>query len=191
MHAISYFYCVLKELTSFLKLRDLTYNKDKLPKWTFFLGVNAFSASFHMLAPDFDTGNSEQSSNAMHIECAFGMLVNKWAMLCHQLDVKFSRRVPLINACFHLNNFCFDQKMFKENVSKNQDKHVKIQPSYGSISAAWAKNPSVDKIGRLVDYLNWIRSTEKIPLTKKDNKHYNRDNFKKRIESRFLSRPKK
>ena len=107
-----------------------------------------------MLVPDFDVANFdnynfEHSSNRMHIECAFGMLVNKWAMLWHPLDVKFSRRVPLINACFHLHNFCIDQKMFKENTFTNQDEHVKIQPSYDSISAVWAKKPRFDKRGGL------------------------------------------
>ena len=91
------------------------HNGNKLPKWTYFLADNAFPASYHMLVPDFDVANFdnynfEHSSNRMHIECAFGMLVNKWATLWHPLDVKFSRRAPLINACFHLHNFCIDQK---------------------------------------------------------------------------------
>lgn len=55
----------------------------------------------------------------------------------------------------------------------------------------WAKKPSFNKKGRPVEYLNWIRLAEKNPATENNNKHYHRVNFKKRIESRFLSRPQK
>lgn len=65
------------------------------------------------------------------------------------------------------------------------------QPSYDSISTVWAKKPRFDKEGHPVECLNWIRSAEKNPVTENDNKHYHRDNFKKRIESRFFSRPQK
>ena len=81
--------------------------------------------------------------------------------------------------------------MFKENTFTNQDEYVKIQPSYHSISAAWAKKPRFDKKGWPIEHLNWIRSTEKIPEAENNNKYYHRDNFKRRIESRFLSRPQK
>ena len=134
------FYLLRNIVTYIFKLHDLIYNSDKLPKWAFFLGDNAFSAAFHMLVPDFDTGNFdnynfEHSSNRMHIECAFGMLVNKWAILWHPLNAKFERRVPLINACFHLHNFCIDQKMMKDESLVNQDNYVRVQPSYDSVSA--------------------------------------------------------
>ena len=61
-------------------------SNDVLPKWSFFLGDNDFPAGCHVVVPDedfgtFDNFNFEQSSNWMPIECAFGVLVNKWAML--------------------------------------------------------------------------------------------------------------
>ena len=112
------------------------------------MGDNAFPASYHMLVPDpnlgnYDNYNFEQSSNRMHIECAFGMLVNKWPILWRRIDVKFERRVPLINACFHLHNFCIDRKMMKEDALISQDEHVKVQPSLRASGAVWAKKPNV------------------------------------------------
>ena len=103
-----------------------------------------------MLVPDpnvanYDNYNFEQSSNRMHIECAFGMLVNKWPILWRKIDVKFERRVPLINACFYLHNFCIDRRMMKEDALTTQDEYVKVQPSLRSVGAVWSKNPIFDK----------------------------------------------
>ena len=68
-----------------------------------------------MLVPGSDEDyNFGQSSNRMPTECSFGMLVNKWAILWHSLNVKFERRVTLINSYFYLYRFCIDQNMFKE-----------------------------------------------------------------------------
>ena len=58
-----------------------------------------------MLVPEanadmFDDYNFDHASNRIHIERAFRMLVNKWAISWHPLDVKFERRIPLINFCF-------------------------------------------------------------------------------------------
>ena len=50
----------------------------------------------------YDDYNFEQSSNCMHIEYAFGMLVKKWTILWSPISVKFERRVSLINMYFHL-----------------------------------------------------------------------------------------
>ena len=76
------FYLLYNIVTYIFKLHDLIYNSDKLLKWAFFLGDNAFSAAFYILVPDFDIGNFdnynfEHSLSRMHIECAFGILVNK------------------------------------------------------------------------------------------------------------------
>ena len=49
---------------------------------------------------NYDSCNFEQSSSRIHIEYAFGMLVNKWHVVWRRFDVKFERRVPLINPYF-------------------------------------------------------------------------------------------
>ena len=78
---------------------------DKLPLWSYFLGDNVFPASYHMLVPDpnvinYENNNFEQSSNRMHIKCAFGIMVKKWPILWHLINVKFERRVQLIMSVF-------------------------------------------------------------------------------------------
>ena len=108
-----------------------------------FLGDNAFPASYHILVPDSNVGsyddyNFEQSSNRMHIKCAFGMLVKKWTILWSSISVKFKRWVPLIITCFHLYNFCISYKMCKDDSLISQDNYMKVQPLLSSLNAIWA-----------------------------------------------------
>ena len=124
-----------------------------------FLGDNDFLASYYMLVPDsnvssYDDYNFEQSSNRMCIECAFGMLVKKWAISWSPISVKFERQVPLINACFHLHNFCVSRKMLKDNSLISQDNYAKIQPSLGCLSTVLARKPRFDRQSQPVEYLN-------------------------------------
>ena len=126
-------------------------SKDILPKWSFFLGDNAFPAAHHVVVPDkdfanFDNFNFEQSSNRMPIECAFVILVNKWAMSWHPLNVSFHRRVPLANSCFHLHDFCIENRMFKEEQLMSQNEHVKVQPAFRNVGAVWSKKPMFIRI---------------------------------------------
>ena len=121
--------------------------------------ANAFLASYHILVLDsnvssYDDHNFEQSSNRICIECAFGMLVKKWAILQSSISVKFERRVPLINAYSHLHNFCISRKMCKDDSLISQDNYVKAQPSLGCLSTIWAKKPHFDRHGQPVEYLN-------------------------------------
>ena len=46
-----------------------------------------------------DNYNFEQSSNHMHIECTFGILVKKWAILWSPISVKFERQVSTFDKC--------------------------------------------------------------------------------------------
>ena len=80
---------------TFILLHELIYKKIYYLN-SLFLGDNAFSAAYHMLVPDsnfsvFDNYNFQHSSNRMHIECSFGMLIKKWPILLHPLNVKFNR----------------------------------------------------------------------------------------------------
>ena len=191
-NVLYFFY--LNKLTS-LKLHELICKSDKLPLWSYFLGDNAFPASYHMLVPDPNVANYdnfEQSSNRMHIECAFGMLVNKWPILWRKIDVKFERRVPLINACFHLHNFCIDRRMMKEDTLTTQDEYAKAQPSLRSVGAVWCKKPIFDKKGRPVEYLNWTRENSKV--SEQDgvrDKFFHREKLCNRIVKKGLCRPQK
>ena len=145
-----------------------------------------------MLIPDadvnnYDNYNFEQSSNRMHIECAFGLLVNKWAILWKPLDIKFIRRVPLINACFHLHNFCIDRRVMQQNYLMFDNIFVQVQPTFAGRSAVWMKNPKFDKKGRPVEYLNWIRTSKSVGssnVVEKSNKYVLRNRFVRRIEKK-------
>ena len=44
--------------------------------------------------------------------------------------------------------------MMKDESLVNQDNYVKVQPSYDSVSAVWAKRHWFDKNSQPVEYLN-------------------------------------
>ena len=91
------------------------------------------------------------------------------------MDIKFERRVPLVNACFHLHNFCVDQRMIREHRLKcNNNNCVQVQPSMREVSAVWSRKPTFNKRGHPVEYLNWIREGEMVELlsTNKTNKFF-------------------
>ena len=115
----------------------------------------------------------------------------KMGHLWHELNVKFERRVLLINACFYLQNFCIDQKMVKEDTLISQDQCVKVQPSFQTVSAVWSKRPKFDKNDRPVECLNWIRSSEKITEQDRSDNFFHRDRFAMRVEMQSLHRPSK
>lgn len=140
---------------------------------------------------NYDNCNFEHSSNRTRIKCAFRILVSKWPILWHKLDVKFERCMPLINACFYLHNFCADQKMIKEDSLISQDQHVKVQPLFKTASAVWSKQPKFDKKGRPVEYLNLIHYSEKITDLDRADIFFLRDRFAMRVEMKGLSRPLK
>ena len=111
-----------------------------LPKWSFFFRDNAFPVGHHVVVPDedfgtFDNFNFEQSSNRMPIECALGILVNKWETLWHPLNVSLHCRVPLTNSYFHFHNVCIENRMFKEEQLVTQNDCVKVQPDLRNVGA--------------------------------------------------------
>ena len=68
----------------------------ELPAPFFINGDSAFSLSnSEGLLTWMDKFDYHQSSNRVAIECAFGMLVKRWAILWKPLTVRFDRRAPL------------------------------------------------------------------------------------------------
>ena len=59
--------------------------------------------------PALDDYDYFQSSNRMPIECAFGIIYQRWGVLWRPLRYRFDRRAPLVGACIRLHNFCIDQ----------------------------------------------------------------------------------
>lgn len=78
-----------------------------------FVGDEAFGLSEHMLRPfsgkhlNFEKKvfNYRLSRARRHIECAFGILVNKWRILHHPLNVSVEFTEDIVKACCILHNF--------------------------------------------------------------------------------------
>ena len=86
---------------------------------------------------DFDY---HQSANRVAIECAFGMLVRRWAILWTKLQCRFDRRAPLIGACIRLHNLCIEQGQEMWCGATNNGLE-QVQPR------DWAIPPRMDKNG--------------------------------------------
>ena len=123
-----------------------------LPAPYFFAGDAAFSPTPSMMTPSggadgLDDYDFHQSSNRMPIECAFGILIRRWAVLYKPLRVAFHRCAPLITACMHMHNFCIDHRIHDETRENHETGVSEIQPD------RWAVTPLFDKEGRPVEHL--------------------------------------
>ena len=121
-----------------------------LPDPYFINGDSAFSLSPSLVCPstlpEHDDFDYHQSSNRMPIECAFGVLVQRWGILWRSLRCRFDRRAQLIGACMRLHNFCIDERVAEETVIKHGVGQV--QPG------RWEPAPLFDRHGRPVHHLD-------------------------------------
>lgn len=127
-----------------------------LPDGFFINADSAFSLTNSIICPSggaqgLDDFDYHQSSNRVPIECAFGILVRRWPILWKPLQVKFSRRAPLIGACMRLHNFCIDHNVTDETCNVNG--LSQIQP------ARWALTPLFGKNGEPVEYMDIEKET--------------------------------
>ena len=122
----------------------------ELPAPYFISGDSAFSFSPSLICPstlpEHDDFDYHQSSNRMPIECAFGILVQRWGILWRPLRCRFDRRAPLIGACMRLHNFCIDERVVEETVIEHGCGEV--QPN------RWEPAPLFDRYGRPVHHLD-------------------------------------
>ena len=58
-----------------------------------------------------DSFNYYASQLRINIECAFGMLVNKWRILTAALPYKMFNNIMVIRTCLHLHNYCIDESI--------------------------------------------------------------------------------
>ena len=96
--------CVKLLILSIFKLQ-----LKKISEWSYFVEIMP-SSSCHRLIPDMSVDHSnhwyfEHSSNYMHAECDFIMLVNKRAILQYAINMKFESWAPLRNTCICLHVF--------------------------------------------------------------------------------------
>lgn len=122
-----------------------------LPPDFFINGDAAFSLSNWMMTPsgrpEHDDFDFFQSSNRMHIECAFGVLVHRWGVLWRPLRVRFNRRASLLSALMHLHNFCIDCKLEVDGEVPISNGFAEVQPN------RWQRAPVFDREGRPVKHL--------------------------------------
>lgn len=88
-----------------------------LPHGYYLLGDAAYPLSNQLLtpypgrglSPEYDSFNFHLSQLRVKVEQSFGILVSRWGILWRPLRVAFKRRPKLIQALFHLHNFCIDE----------------------------------------------------------------------------------
>jgi hypothetical protein len=56
-----------------------------------------------------DSFNCFHSSNRIHIEQAFGILVGRWGILWRPLRMYVTRVAPILSTCLRLHNYCIDE----------------------------------------------------------------------------------
>ena len=87
-----------------------------------FFGDNAYLNSIFMATPfsavsggSKDAYNFYQSQLRIRIECAFGMLTHRWAILrsAIPMNISLKRTIALVIALAKLHNFCIDEKDLK------------------------------------------------------------------------------
>lgn len=95
--------------------RPVSINGDPLP--FVFVGDEAFGLSPHMLRPYGGENISPQekifnyrlSRARLYIECAFGILTNKWRIFHRPLDVNVESAETIIKTCCTLHNFVIER----------------------------------------------------------------------------------
>ena len=125
-------------------------NNGELPAPYFINADAAFGLSPSMITPsglpEHDDFDYHQSSNRMPIECAFGILLQRWGVLWRPLRCRFDRRAKLIGACIRLHNLCVDERIAEE---------TRFSGGYGEVQPGrWEEAPLFDKEGRPVDRLD-------------------------------------
>lgn len=91
-------------------------DNNELPEQYYFIGDEAFCCTNQFLVPWSGRGldpwkdsfNFHLSSMRQTIECAFGMLTQRWGIFWRPLRVSFERWTLIICACAKLHNFCCD-----------------------------------------------------------------------------------
>ena len=137
-------------------------NNGELPTPFFLNGDAAFCLGPSMITPSnndplLDDYDFYQSSNRMAIECAFGILHQRWGVLWRPLCCAFLRRAPLITALMRLHNFCIDKRLVAEgDMPDVQQPIAEVQPNRFSVP------PKFDKDGRPVEHLDVSRNSDNL-----------------------------
>ena len=134
-------YLSFKTSSLFHKLETGTFLKPGLALF----GDNAYVSNGYMVTPfkavssgPKDAYNFYQSQTRIAIECAFGMLVQRWGMLRKAIppNVSLAKTSAIIAALCKLHNFCIDEKM--PEMSAQDELNIDIE---GGFSIAPTPSP--------------------------------------------------
>lgn len=165
-------------------------NRGDLPAPFFINSDAAFSLTESMIVPsgasEHDNFDYFQSAMRMPIECAFGILVQRWGILWKPLAVRFDRRAALIAACIRLHNLCIDERIQEETgVPQGVDARemAEVQPG------RWDLAPLLDRDGRPVEHLNIERGERPRARDRRKVKSARRDALVRAVFMSGLTRP--
>ena len=79
-----------------------------------------------------DSFNFYHSSHRIHVEQAFGVLVQRWGLLWKPLQYHISEVLPIISAAMRLHNFCIEQD--GESYLRRSTSFIRTGDGAGSIS---------------------------------------------------------
>ena len=92
-----------------------------------------------------DNYNFYHSQLRIRVECAFGMLVQRWGLLRTAMprNISIQRIIAMVNALCKLHNFCINESHISEqlpeplatdhnNILTHEDGYVELQPDGGS-----------------------------------------------------------
>ena len=107
--------------SSLCKRLDADENGDVILKGKCILGDNAYVKTHYMttpykynVTPEKDSYNFYQSQLRIKIECTFGVLVHRWAVLRSPLQFPLCKVTPIMSCLCRLHNFCIDEKEKKK-----------------------------------------------------------------------------
>ena len=161
-----------------------------------FVGDNAYVKSVEMATPIKnaspgieDDYNYYCSQLRIIIECAFGILVQRWGILRRPLLCKFQRIPALVTALCRLHNFCIDHS---ENVPKSRSRDLIAIRRSAKHNGGGADEVRLDESNRPVSLLNaaeGIRAGTGSRQSRLATECFSMDEMVKRVERLGLKRP--
>jgi hypothetical protein len=116
----------------------------------YLLGDNAYTNSNVLLTPfpkpkitsvAHDSYNFHLSQLRIHVEMAFGLLVNKWRLFKQPLQVRMSSSGQLIHTAFRLHNYCINMRL-QENPDDEALADTDLVHAVNHVQTALPKNGS-------------------------------------------------
>ena len=144
-------YLSFKTSSLFHKLETGTFLKPGLALF----GDNAYVSNSYMVTPfkavssgPKDAYNFYQSQTRIAIECAFGMLVQRWGMLRKAMppNVSIAKTSAIVAALCKLHNYCIDEKM--PEMSAQDELNIDIEGGFSLAQQQTTNSQATGEIPR-------------------------------------------